>query len=359
MLDYLRLVAALSVVCFHYFHDGIRTGRIAGLDSYPVVEPLARYGYLGVHLVFLISGYVIASSSRGKTARQFVVGRALRLLPAFWASVAITSLVVAVAGKPAGLRVTLNQVFLNLTMVPSLFGVDPVDGVYWTLLLEIQFYFLVFLFIMAGQRHLFTHLLPWWAVGMLAVNVAAPSYELSFPYVGGYFALFAGGALIAEIHAGGVTAMRVLGLLCSVTVATRFSTRLAAYVTENEGVAYHSAVIVVALLIFFGVMLCLNLRIVRDLKPPGAVAVGALTYPIYLLHASIGYVALAHAASVDNMWLAYALVFALVVGLALLVHHGVEIHMRPVWVRMLEATAGRAAAAIQGYAWRTRQIVSR
>lgn len=30
VLDYLRLVAALSVVSFHYFHDGIRTGRIAG-----------------------------------------------------------------------------------------------------------------------------------------------------------------------------------------------------------------------------------------------------------------------------------------------------------------------------------------
>lgn len=265
---------------------------------------------------------------------------------------------VAVAGDVAGLRVTLGQVLVNLTMVPSLFGMRPVDEVYWTLLLEIQFYFVVFLFILARQRLLLIRLLPWWAIGMLAVNVVAPVHELSFPYVGGYFALFAGGALIAEIHNQGPSPMRVVGLVCNAIVATRFSARLAAYVAENEDVAYHSGVIVIALLIFFGVMMCLNLEAVRGIRLPGAVAVGALTYPIYLLHATIGYVALAHVANADNMWLAYAVMFAGVVGLSFFVHHIIEIRMRPAWLHLFEATTGRAADAIQGYAWCTREEIA-
>ncbi|RUU08840.1 acyltransferase, partial [Mesorhizobium sp. M7A.T.Ca.TU.009.01.3.2] len=58
-LDLLRLAAALAVVFFHYFFRGAAAeGYLA--QGYPLAAPFALYGYLGVNLFFLISGFVIA-----------------------------------------------------------------------------------------------------------------------------------------------------------------------------------------------------------------------------------------------------------------------------------------------------------
>jgi len=76
-LDLLRLVAALAVVLFHYLFRGGITGD---LDvEYAAAAPFAIYGYLGVSLFFLISGFVIAWSAEGRTWQEFAVARFARL----------------------------------------------------------------------------------------------------------------------------------------------------------------------------------------------------------------------------------------------------------------------------------------
>lgn len=347
VLDYLRLFAALSVIGFHYLFQGIHSGRIASITTYSSAAPVAKYGYLGVHLFFLISGYVIFNSARQKNARQFVVGRAIRLLPAFWVAMCLTAAVVVIGGSSSGLEVSIKQVLINLTMVPDLFGAEPVDGVYWTLLLEVQFYFLVFLFIVLGRRHLLSVLLPWWAIGMLVLSIMAPGYDVLLPYVGGYFALFAAGALIAEVEHGGLTWLRGIGLVASAVVAVRFSTRLAGYVTRTEGVQYSSGIIAAVLLVFVAVMLCLNLEMVRQLKLPGAALAGALTYPLYLVHANVGYILLTHFGSEERKWVAYSCVFAAVVGSAVVINVMVERRMKVFWFGLFNSTVGRIAEAVE------------
>jgi peptidoglycan/LPS O-acetylase OafA/YrhL len=39
--------------------------------AFPLVELAARYGYLGVHLFFVISGFVILMSAQAATERNF------------------------------------------------------------------------------------------------------------------------------------------------------------------------------------------------------------------------------------------------------------------------------------------------
>ena len=77
-LDLLRLVAALSVVLFHYFFRGAADG-IHLAEGYPEVAGYALYGYLGVNLFFLISGFVIAWSAEGRAWEQFALARFVRL----------------------------------------------------------------------------------------------------------------------------------------------------------------------------------------------------------------------------------------------------------------------------------------
>ncbi len=89
-LDALRGLAVLSVVAFHYttFYQQ-EQGHLQPLGfGFPA-------GNYGVHLFFLISGFVIFMSlERTRSAMDFAVSRFSRLFPAYWAAMAITAAVV-------------------------------------------------------------------------------------------------------------------------------------------------------------------------------------------------------------------------------------------------------------------------
>ena len=92
-LDLLRLAAALAVVFFHYFFRGAAAeGALA--EGYPAVAPFALYGYLGVNLFFLISGFVIAWSAQGRFWQEFAIARFVRLYPGYLLCMTITFAVV-------------------------------------------------------------------------------------------------------------------------------------------------------------------------------------------------------------------------------------------------------------------------
>lgn len=148
LLDVLRFGAALMVVCFHWLFNGISNGKVDSVPFTPFA-PVAIYGVYGVHLFFLISGFVIAESARGKSAGQFVVSRGVRLFPAYWVAMLVTTVVVNVWGT-AELHVSGGQFLANLTMMPALFRQLAVDGVYWTLTIELTFYLLVLVVLLLG-----------------------------------------------------------------------------------------------------------------------------------------------------------------------------------------------------------------
>lgn len=85
-LDLLRALAVLWTMQFHSFVVG-------GLG--PDWSWLSRYGWMGVDLFFVLSGYLIGGQllrplARGATPslREFYLKRAFRILPAFWAVLA-------------------------------------------------------------------------------------------------------------------------------------------------------------------------------------------------------------------------------------------------------------------------------
>lgn len=331
MVDYLRFVAALSVVAFHYLYNGIKNGKVQGITHEPVIA-LAQYGYLGVNLFFMISGFVIVQSVRGKTARQFAVGRALRLYPAFWVAVLITTgFALVLGGERMG--VDLQQVLVNLTMIPTLLGQPFVDGVYWTLLYELAFYGAVFVLVLLRQNHRVAALMPAWAILMGVLSQLAPHFAANTPLLGGYFGYFAAGAVIAAIADSGWSTYRALGLL-------------AAYVTV---LPYHDPVLAVLTTALFAVMLATLSPTVRGWRLPGSATAGALTYPLYLVHAHIGYMLLTRFATEENKWVAYTLILAFVLALAYLLHVGVEKNPRArrFWKKLLDSTVGTLVGLVQ------------
>lgn len=111
-LDALRGLAVLAVILFHY---STRYDQLFGHRQQPY--PLDfKYGYFGVHLFFIISGFVIFMTLE-KTAsiRMFAFKRFARLYPAYWFSALLTFAIITLASLPERL-LSRRVLLVNLTM---------------------------------------------------------------------------------------------------------------------------------------------------------------------------------------------------------------------------------------------------
>src|SRR5690349_2750757 len=143
-LDGLRLLCALAVAGYHFGDSWRLDGVHPPAYFLPDAAPVLIYGFLGVEVFFLISGFVILMSGWGRTVREFAASRAARLHPAFWVCVLVTAVVstaLPISGGlpfpplPAG-----PDVLFNLTMLAEPLNRPLVDSVYWTLWIEFRFY---------------------------------------------------------------------------------------------------------------------------------------------------------------------------------------------------------------------------
>src|ERR1700753_3408807 len=135
VLDALRGLAALSVLFYHYL---TRFGEMYHREH--AVPVGFNMGSDGVWLFFMLSGYgIFMTLDRSRSVWEFAVGRFSRLFPTFWVAVTVTFAVVKFLGLPDQ-AVNPHDGVLNLTMLPRLFRVEFVDGVYWSLEPELFFY---------------------------------------------------------------------------------------------------------------------------------------------------------------------------------------------------------------------------
>jgi peptidoglycan/LPS O-acetylase OafA/YrhL len=188
-LDALRGLAAMAVVLFHYF---TKFDELFGHTTPPVLTlpwgstngvNLFALGHYGVNLFFMISGFVIFMTlERTKKPMDFVVSRFSRLFPAYWVAVAVTFSVVWVLGLP-GKEVSWSQALANLSMVHSFFNVPHVDGVYWTLEVELLFYAWAFLAYRLGCLHRVHALLLGAMALRLAYFIAAEFFRVDLPWI--------------------------------------------------------------------------------------------------------------------------------------------------------------------------------
>jgi peptidoglycan/LPS O-acetylase OafA/YrhL len=166
-VDGVRFAAALVVCLFHlsfyaWASDGSTTAHMfVHAGAFPALTPWTWFGWVGVEVFFVISGFVIANSANGETPIAFVKSRMLRLLPAAWICATITLTAWLIAGHPIG---EMLQPYLRSLL---LWRKGPwIDGAYWSLAVEIAFYTLIFV-MLALQRF---ELLPALAWGLTLIN---------------------------------------------------------------------------------------------------------------------------------------------------------------------------------------------
>jgi peptidoglycan/LPS O-acetylase OafA/YrhL len=153
ILDSFRFIAIISVVLFHYYSRwGSKENKIS-LYPYDNKYDFFSYGYLGVEFFFIISGFVIAYTLYSTdTIQDFWKKRLLRLLP----PIVICSLITLIfcvlfdtnnifPNAHSIKNFVISLTFLNPVLINKFFpslDVNYLNGSYWSLWPEIQFYFI-------------------------------------------------------------------------------------------------------------------------------------------------------------------------------------------------------------------------
>ncbi|MBL5824655.1 acyltransferase family protein [Serratia fonticola] len=344
LLDYVRHFAALMVVFFHYTFNGISNGKIYSIDFIPSLAGITKYGYLGVDLFFMISGYVIFYSAKNRSAAKFAVSRVIRLYPAYWLAVIFTSAFTCFFGGSV-LSIDLKTVLVNLTMLQSLFGVENVDGVYWTLIFELKFYLFIFILLFFGlQKHLSNIIVAWGVIIII-------SYFLSLEdrlFMGGYYGFFVSGSLFAILRER-FTFLRFSILSGLYVITTIYMVNRADLLEQATGTNNSPFIIAVVIAVFYLFFFLQNTKYTESMKLKGSKLAGALTYPIYLIHAHFGYMMLNKLANNQNKIYVYIAIIFSVYVIALLIHLFVERKLAFLWGALFSIIIEKPVTKVQIY----------
>lgn len=285
-LDLLRFLAALAVVFFHYAFRGYAKGDMSAMP-YPLLAEPAKYGYLGVELFFMISGFVILMTASGNNLKAFFISRAVRLYPAFWVCCTLTFLTTLAIGQP---RYTADvyQYIVNMTLLGDFADVAPIDGVYWSLFVEIKFYLMISIVLAFKKIEKIEPCLVCWL--LISAGAEVLGFEkMRSVLITDYAAYFIAGATFYIIWAKGITKTRAL-LLAGALALACYTAIVWAQLLETKYATDFDPLIVCSMIILFFMTFFLvatdNTTVIGTFN---WTALGALTYPLYLLHQMIGF----------------------------------------------------------------------
>jgi len=218
-LDSLRGIAILSVVFYHGF---FWSNNLFGLPSMArSFVALTGYGWLGVHLFFVLSGFLITgiledSKTTPQFFKRFYWRRALRILPAFYG----TLLLLVFVPSQNGSYLLLS--FFYLSNLAPLFHIRNTYPMFWSLAAEEHFYLVWPLLVrfMSRRALLFVASLLF----LISPVLRALSFHDPLPAGFGGFTWhvadgFAGGAILALLIRDPWCSRKKLAALCASALA--------------------------------------------------------------------------------------------------------------------------------------------
>jgi peptidoglycan/LPS O-acetylase OafA/YrhL len=339
-IDLLRIIAAVAVMAYHYLFSGY-AGGLSPLH-FPHADPIARYGYLGVDLFFTISGFVVLLSAWDRPPRSFLISRIVRLYPAYWIAVTVTAIVSVVFSK-GRFPVSIGQYVANLTMFNSLPNIENVDVVYWTLWAELRFYAMILVLTWIGVTTKRVSIFLWGWLGLTFIYETGVLPHAADLVLNTQFShYFIAGMALCMIYRNGPSLQPLAIFVIAIGNAIPRAIGFADRVGVRYGTDIHRPVVVAIVLLVFAVMLLVALGKTQRLARPWFAVLGALTYPLYLVHAHVGFIIFERLGAHVNAILLVVATMALMIGAAAALHYGVEKPLAPRLKRLLEKLPQRA-----------------
>jgi peptidoglycan/LPS O-acetylase OafA/YrhL len=131
------------------FHLRAAVSEVSGKWIWPAVDSLFGYGFLGVDVFFVISGFVISYSVRNYLHTpgflfRFGLRRSIRLDPPYWITIALELIAIKLGlylfpalgtAFPSPAKIAAHFFYLQ-----NLLGYGNIVDIFWTLCYEVQFY---------------------------------------------------------------------------------------------------------------------------------------------------------------------------------------------------------------------------
>ncbi len=286
-LDGLRGIAILLVVFYHAY---ARYPDVAPYLTNTYGEfPIFKYGFWGVQLFFLISGFVILMTlEKSKSFLQFIGKRWLRLFPAM---LIVTILIYTTAGilseRPLGIPRLIDTLpgltFMEPSWLSYIFKttINPLETVFWSLYVEVKFYFIFgILYFTLGKKKAITGMVVLFASALI-FNLLASVYS-SFEFLGALtmqlgfpsFAWFSIGALAYLYYTE--KKAKYLVFIFSLLVIGQF------IMGSNDIMEIVCLIIIIML---FMLPICFEkIRFLYSNK--FLLLIGFVSYPLYLIHSN-------------------------------------------------------------------------
>lgn len=176
---------ACTIVCLYHFTNGHNNFISEG----SWIKEITGKGWLGVEIFFVISGFIIPyamaqSRYRLRNFPWFILKRWLRIDPPFWASVVLVIGLNALATSwlSSGFTLDWSRLFLHFGyLIPFFPPHDWLNGVYWSLAVEFQYYLVVALLypMLFQHRRLYFWLLT---AALLSISILTSRPDLMFDY---------------------------------------------------------------------------------------------------------------------------------------------------------------------------------
>jgi peptidoglycan/LPS O-acetylase OafA/YrhL len=266
-LDLLRGLASLAVVFFHFTH-----GNPDLLSKTNPLFVVGRYGFLGVEVFFVISGFVIPyamyrGSYHYSNFWKFLGKRFIRIEPPFLVSIALVLILNWVSTlspyyRGAGFSIDFTALALHLGYLNAFFDYPWYNDVYWTLAIEFQYYLLI-----ALVFPLLLHPSKWMSYLVIVLFSLSGFFVDKHSLILNYGLLFVVGILIFQVKVKYISKQE-FGLMLMVVLIMIF-------------VRFDKRYLIAALLPYFFIMyLDFTDRISKFL--------GDISYSLYLVHIPIG-----------------------------------------------------------------------
>jgi peptidoglycan/LPS O-acetylase OafA/YrhL len=298
-IDLLRFVAAMLVVAHHFGTLATRTPdpRLTNMidaSRFPAwLSSVSNFGWVGIEIFFVISGYVIAASAERSSPGSFLRRRYLRLAPAAWicASLTLASLIVTTG---VDRMVLLIQWLRSASLLTTSNTIDPS---YWTISIEIAFYLIVATQLRDTGKERRLNLLAL-VLGSISTTFALlvqfgvtdpqPAYywQLLLVEYGCFFSL---GMVVQSSQAHGWSRWRAA--FCSIQALTGLLEIQTHTPIRALGIAGQFSPQLIAFLVAMLVVVAaptLQSALAKPRRARISTLLGKTTYPLYLIHQTAG-----------------------------------------------------------------------
>lgn len=253
---------------------------------------------MGIDLFFIISGFVIIMTiEKIKGWKEFLLSRFSRLFPAYWTCVTITTILIILHTQSIYFIREENQItnnlliryVFNLTMLQNYLKVGNIEPIYWTLLIELIFYFfMLIVLITRNTRHIEKIGLVFFVFCSLYIfddisQITTFHKIIVFIPLIAFFPLFYGGIILYKMKFENITAKRMIIFLSTLVIQCLMFHNC---YRNNNYISFNEYIIVLP--IIYSLFLLFLFNKLNFIVNPFTVWLGQISYSLYLIHYFLG-----------------------------------------------------------------------